>query len=96
MNNKDRRNLLEVPMPRIAGLDLATEMAHRPYAVLGFGVLTGYVLGGGVFTRLTARALSTGLRVIGLPLLTRAAVKLFQSKAGSAPLTSGATPDPTP
>ena len=97
MNNKDHRNLIEVPMPRIAGFDLATEIAQRPYAVLGFGVLAGYVLGGGVFTRLTGRALSTGFRIIGLPLLTRAAVKLIQGEGGSATLASQqATQDPIP
>lgn len=91
MNNKDHANLIEVPMPRVAGFDLAKEMSERPYAVLGLGVLAGYVLGGGVFTRLTGRVLATGLRAVALPLVTRAAVTLVESTFQSPP--SDATED---
>ena len=78
MNNKDHANLIEVPMPRIAGFDLSTEMAQRPYAVLGLGVLAGYVLGGGIFSRLTGRVFAIGLRAVGLPLITQAAINMVQ------------------
>ena len=78
MNNKDHANLIEVPMPRIAGFDLSTEMAQRPYAVLGLGVLAGYVLGGGIFSRLTGRLFAIGVRAVGLPLITKATIGLVQ------------------
>ncbi len=91
MNTKDHANLIEIPMPRVAGFDLAKEMSERPYAVLGLGVLAGYVLGGGLFSRLTGRFLATGLRVVALPLATRAAVTLVQS--AWQPPSSGAAED---
>lgn len=79
MNDDERANLVEVPMPRVAGFDLSKEMAQRPYAVLGLGALAGYVLGGGLFTRLTGRILATGLRAVAVPLATKAAIGLVES-----------------
>lgn len=50
-------------------LDIDGRMKRHPYGTLAAAVGIGYVLGGGLFTRLTGRILGTGLR-IGLRLAT--------------------------
>ena len=85
MNNKDNGNLIQLSMPRVAGIDLRKEMSERPYVVLGLGVVAGYVLGGGLFTRLTGRLLVTGLRAVALPLMTKAALNFVESAVQAQP-----------
>lgn len=41
---------------------LTEELARNPYAVMGGAFGVGFVLGGGLFTRLTARLVGAGVR----------------------------------
>jgi len=41
---------------------LTEELARNPYAIVAGAVGVGFVLGGGLFTRLTARIVNAGLR----------------------------------
>jgi hypothetical protein len=53
-------------------LDLEAQLARHPYAMVVGAVGLGFVLGGGLFTRLTARIVGAGLRVAvtaAMPLL---------------------------
>jgi hypothetical protein len=54
--------------------DLVTEVRRRPYRSLGIALAAGYVVGGGLFTRFTARvlgaALKIGVRVVA-PIIVR-------------------------
>jgi hypothetical protein len=49
-------------------LDLQGRMERHPYLTRAAAAGVGYVLGGGLFTRLTARALKLGVRALLLPL----------------------------
>ena len=54
--------------------DLQGRLRRSPYAMVAGAVGIGFVLGGGVFTRLTGKILETGLRVAlmaALPLVRR-------------------------
>ena len=61
-------------------LDIEGRLLRNPYGMLAGAVAVGFVLGGGLFTRLTARIAGAGLR-IGLaaawPLLQQ---ELFANK----------------
>lgn len=50
-------------------LDLKGRMDRHPYATMAAAVGLGYVLGGGLFSRLTAQALRIGARAVLVPLL---------------------------
>jgi hypothetical protein len=71
------------PTLRAAAADFARELDVRgrakahPYGAVAAAIGLGYVLGGGLFTRLTARLLKAGVRVgadlATVPLLMKAA-----------------------
>jgi hypothetical protein len=44
-------------------LDIEGRLQRNPYGMLAGAVAMGFVLGGGLFTRLTATIVSTGLRI---------------------------------
>ncbi|NBD10730.1 MULTISPECIES: hypothetical protein [Corallococcus] len=48
-------------------LDLKGRVERNPYGTLAIAVGVGYVLGGGLFTPLTARILKLGVRLAALP-----------------------------
>ena len=55
-------------------LDIEGRLQRNPYGVVAGAVAVGFVLGGGLFTRLTARIAGAGLRMglmAALPLLQR-------------------------
>lgn len=52
-----------------ATLDLRGRLERHPYQTLLIAAGVGYVLGGGLFTSLTASLLRTGLRVVALPVV---------------------------
>jgi hypothetical protein len=55
-----------------AALDLPGRVKRNPWGMVAGAVGVGFVLGGGLFTRLTARILGAGLRIgvtAALPLL---------------------------
>jgi hypothetical protein len=54
--------------------DIRGRMLRKPYTMVIGAVGIGFVLGGGIFTRLTARIVGTGLRVglmAALPMIQR-------------------------
>ena len=57
--------------------DLQARVERNPYAMMAAGLGVGFVLGGGIFTRLGARVVGTGLR-LGM----MAALPLFQKQVG--------------
>ena len=61
-------------------LDIEGRLQRNPYGVVAGAVVVGFVLGGGLFTRLTARIAGAVLRMglmAALPLLQR---ELFANK----------------
>ena len=55
-------------------LDIEGRLQRNPYGMVAGAVAVGFVLGGGLFTRLTARIAGAGLRIglmAALPLLQR-------------------------
>lgn len=55
-------------------LDIEGRLQRNPYGFVAGAVAVGFVLGGGLFTRLTARIAGAGLRMglmAALPLLQR-------------------------
>jgi hypothetical protein len=63
--------------------DLEARLERSPNGTLAAALGVGYVLGGGVFTPLTARALGLGvrlgLRLVVLPLVTEQLVDLART-----------------
>ena len=70
-----------------SALDISGIIARHPYQSLAVAVGVGYVLGGGLFTRLTLNALRFGARVAAVPMVQRelmgAAEALLGARAGS-------------
>jgi len=69
-----------VPGPLGQALDIEGRLQRNPYGMLAGALAVGFVLGGGLFTRLTARIAGAGLRMglmAALPLLQR---ELFAKK----------------
>ena len=64
-------------------LDLRARVKEHPYGALAAAAGAGYVLGGGLFTRLTARTVNLALRVAAslavVPLLEREVAKLIEA-----------------
>ena len=61
-------------------LDIDGRLQRNPYGMVVGAVAVGFVLGGGLFTRLAARIAGAGLRIglmAALPLLQR---ELFEKK----------------
>jgi hypothetical protein len=52
-------------------LDISGRMQRHPYQTLLMAVGVGYVLGGGLFSRLTMNVLRVGVRVATLPIVQR-------------------------
>jgi hypothetical protein len=64
-------------------LDIEGRVERNPYGMVAGALGIGFVLGGGLFTRLTARIVGAGLRIglmAALPLLQE---ELVQAVAGS-------------
>jgi hypothetical protein len=55
----------------VTSLDIRGRMTRHPYQTLLIAAGVGYVLGGGLFTRLTANVFRVGMRVGGHPLVQR-------------------------
>lgn len=64
-------------------VDLGGRVERNPYGMMAGAIGIGFVLGGGLFTQLTAKILGTGLRIglmAALPILQE---KLVQANNGS-------------
>ena len=70
-------------------LDLKGRMERNPWGMVAAAVGVGYLLGGGLFTRATARLLHLGSRALLVPIL-RSQVEAFAAGvAASAPAAPG-------
>lgn len=56
-------------MGTLQSLDLPGRVYRHPYQSLFIAAGVGYVLGGGLFTKLTMRVLRTGMRIGALPIV---------------------------
>lgn len=66
--------------PYTTGLDLVSGHIQRhPYQSLFIAAGVGYVLGGGLFTRLTYNALRVGVRVGAMPAVQRELLGLAEA-----------------
>ena len=70
-------------------LDIKGRVERNPYMMLAAAFGVGYVLGGGLFTRTTARMIRLGVRLAALPMvkdellgMAEAAVRGFETGAG--------------
>jgi hypothetical protein len=66
-------------------LDLRGRVERNPYGMMLAAMGVGYVLGGGLFTSLTARILRFGLRVAALPFVKDELKSMAQAAAGAPP-----------
>jgi hypothetical protein len=60
-------------------IDLKGRMERNPYAMLAAAAGVGYVLGGGLFTPLTARIVRLGVRLAALPFVKDELVGMAES-----------------
>lgn len=64
-------------------LDLPGRMERHPYQTLLVAAGIGYVLGGGLFTRMTGGLLRAGVRVAALPLVTKEFETIAETALGA-------------
>ena len=70
-------------------LDLEGRMERHPYQTLLIAAGIGYVLGGGLFTRLTGGLLRIGVRVAALPLVTKELETIAETAMGTRQVRTG-------
>lgn len=58
-------------METLRSLDIQGRIYRNPYQSLFIAAGVGYVLGGGLFTKLTMNVLRTGMRIASLPMVQR-------------------------
>jgi ElaB/YqjD/DUF883 family membrane-anchored ribosome-binding protein len=63
-------------------LDVKSRVERHPYAMLGAAAAIGYVLGGGLFTPLTASLLRLGIRLAAIPLVKSELVGIAEGVLG--------------
>lgn len=64
-------------------LDLRGRMQRHPYQTLALAVGVGYVLGGGLFTRLTLNVFRLGVRAASVPMVQRELLAAATAVLGS-------------
>ena len=62
-----------------AAIDLRGRVQRHPYAMVAAALGVGYVLGGGLFSRLTFRVLGVGVRVAAIPLVKHQLLDLAEA-----------------
>ena len=67
-----------------AKLDLHGRMERNPYATLAVAAGIGYVLGGGLFSNFTGRALRMGVRLMLLPMIRNELMALGEAASEGA------------
>lgn len=70
----------------IQTLDLSGRVRRNPYQTLFIAAGVGYVLGGGLFTRLTLNTVRLGFRVGSLPMVQRELIGMAQAALEPRPL----------
>jgi hypothetical protein len=65
-------------------LDLAGRMERNPYATLAVAAGLGYVLGGGLFSNFTGRAVRWGVRLMLLPMIRNELMSLGEAASENA------------
>ena len=88
----DRKNIhatnAGTPRDATRTLELRSRVNEHPYAALAAAAGVGYVLGGGLFTRLTARTVKLALRIGASlavwPLLKKELARLREDARGPA------------
>src|SRR4051794_25735185 len=64
-------------------VDLTGRVQRNPYGMVAAALGVGYVLGGGLFTPLTARILRLGMRFAALPLVKQELVGMAETALNS-------------
>jgi hypothetical protein len=77
MNHEDAGHVLRET------LDLRGRVARNPYGMMAGALGVGFVLGGGLFTRLTARIVGAGLRMALMAALPALQETLLEVVTGS-------------
>lgn len=65
-------------------LDLKGRMERHPYATMAAAAGVGYVLGGGLFSRMTATAVRLGVRALLVPMLRNELMAMGEAAMGRA------------
>lgn len=68
--------------------DLTGRMQRHPYQTLIIAAGVGYVLGGGLFTRLTLNALRLGARAASIPIVQRELLGIAAAALGANSISS--------
>ena len=68
----------------IQALDLSGRFQRHPYQALLIAVGVGYVLGGGLFTRLSLRVLRVAMRMGALPMIQTGVLGVAEAALGEA------------
>jgi hypothetical protein len=63
-------------------LDVARQLEEHPYRTLAVAAGVGYVLGGGLFTSLTASLVRVGVRAALLPMVQHAITGIAEAAGG--------------
>jgi len=63
-------------------LDIEGRLQRNPYGMLAGALAIGFVVGGGLFTRLTARIVAVGLRMAVMAALPAIQQKIVEQQQG--------------
>ena len=67
----------------LTALDLPGRMSRHPYQTMLIAAGVGYILGGGLFTRLTANVFRVGMRLGALPVVQRQLLGVAEAALGA-------------
>jgi hypothetical protein len=70
-------------MEHIKSFDLSGRVSRHPYQTLLIAAGVGYILGGGLFTRLSLTVLRIGVRVGAVPLVQRELLNVAEAVMGT-------------
>lgn len=79
----DTNTSLEFSGRGASALDLPGHMQRHPYQTLLIAAGVGYILGGGLFTRLTLNVLRIGIRMGALPIVKRELLGAAEAAIGA-------------
>lgn len=74
------------------GRHLLEQVRQHPYQALLVAAGVGYILGGGLFTRLTLTVVQTGLRMGALPIVQRQLLGVVQAASDNMTMTAPDSP----